>query len=130
MRMAAWTAAPYATASSGLIDLLGSLPLKEVEDKLDDTRDTSGTANGDYLVDLGLVDLRIAEDLLNRLESAAKEILAKLLEAGTGKGGVEVDTLEEGVDFDGSLGSRRKGTLSTLASRAETTESMRIAREI
>mmetsp|Transcript_77918 Transcript_77918/g.154776 ORF Transcript_77918/g.154776 Transcript_77918/m.154776 type:complete len:352 (-) Transcript_77918:618-1673(-) len=28
-RMAAWTAAPYATASSGLIDLEGSLPLKK-----------------------------------------------------------------------------------------------------
>ena len=95
MRMAAWTAAPYATASSGLIDLLGSLPLKEVEDKLDDTRDTSGTANGDDLVDLGLVDLRIAEDLLNRLESAVEEILAKLLEAGTREVGVEVNTLEE-----------------------------------
>ena len=27
-RIAAWTAAPYATASSGFIDLLGSLPLK------------------------------------------------------------------------------------------------------
>lgn len=26
--MAAWTAAPYATASSGLIDLFGYLPLK------------------------------------------------------------------------------------------------------
>jgi len=28
VRIAAWTAAPYATASSGLIDLLGYLPLK------------------------------------------------------------------------------------------------------
>mmetsp|Transcript_12628 Transcript_12628/g.31494 ORF Transcript_12628/g.31494 Transcript_12628/m.31494 type:complete len:266 (+) Transcript_12628:963-1760(+) len=30
-RIAAWTAAPYATASSGLIDLEGSLPLKKSE---------------------------------------------------------------------------------------------------
>ncbi|RNA39293.1 hypothetical protein BpHYR1_005078 [Brachionus plicatilis] len=29
VRMAAWTAAPYATASSGLIDLFSSLPLKK-----------------------------------------------------------------------------------------------------
>nr|CAI5821458.1 unnamed protein product [Callosobruchus analis] len=28
-KMAAWTAAPYATASSGLMDLLSSLPLKK-----------------------------------------------------------------------------------------------------
>ncbi len=28
LRIAAWTAAPYATASSGLIDLLGYFPLK------------------------------------------------------------------------------------------------------
>ena len=33
-RMAAWTAAPYATASSGLIDLLGSLPLKKSDTSL------------------------------------------------------------------------------------------------
>merc|ERR1712107_292100 len=29
LRMAAWTAAPYATASSGLIDLFNSFPLKK-----------------------------------------------------------------------------------------------------
>ena len=91
--------------------------------KLDDTGNTSGTTNENDLVNLGLVDLRIAEDLLNRLESAAKEILAKLLEAGTGEGGVEVDALEERVDFDRGLGGGGERTLGTLASGTETTES-------
>ena len=34
VRMATCTAAPYATASSGLIDLLGSLPLKKSDTSL------------------------------------------------------------------------------------------------
>ena len=114
----------------GVDRLVRLLAVEEVGNKLDDTWDTSGTANENDLVDLGLVDLRIAEDSLNRLESAAEEILAKFLQAGTGKGHVEVDTLEEGVDFDGNLGSRRKGALSTLASRAETTEGAEVGREV
>jgi hypothetical protein len=39
--------------------------------------------------------------------------------------GIEVDTLEKSVDLDGSLSSRRKGMLGTLASSAKTTKGMR-----
>ena len=39
---------------------------------------------------------------------------------------VEIDTLKEHIDFDGCLGSRRKGLLSTLASSVETTDSTRV----
>ena len=81
-------------------------------------------------MDLGLVDLRVAEDLLDGLKRAAEEVLAELLETRTGEGSVEVDTLEEGVDLDGSLSRRREGTLSALASRAETTESTGVGGEI
>ncbi len=52
---------------------------------------------------------------------AAEEILAELLKVGTGEGSVEVDAVEERVDFDGSLSSRGKGTFGTLASSVETT---------
>jgi hypothetical protein len=81
-------------------------------------------------VDVGLVDLGVAEDLLNRLEGAAEEVLAELLEAGTGERGVKVDTLEERVDFDRGLGGRGESALGALASSAETTEGTRVARQI
>lgn len=67
-------------------------------------------------MDIGLVNLRVVEDLLNRLEGRAEEILAELLKMGTGEGGVEVDALEQGVNLNGGLGGRRKGALGMLAS--------------
>ena len=81
-------------------------------------------------MNLCLVDLRVTEDLLDGLEGAAEEVLAELLETGTGKGGVEIDTLEEGVDLNGGLRCRREGTLGTLACGTEMTESTRVAREV
>lgn len=57
-------------------------------------------------MNIGLVDLRVAEDLLDGVQGAAEEILAKFLETSTSEGGVEVNTLEQGVDFDGGLCGR------------------------
>ena len=57
-------------------------------------------------MDVALVALRVMEYLLNGLECAAEEILAELLEVCMGNGGVEVDILEEQVNFDGGLGCR------------------------
>ena len=74
--MAAWTVALYAAALSGLVALMGSLPLKQT--------DTSGTSNKDNLVYVGLV--------------------AKLVETGMGGRCVKVNTLEKGVYLDGGLG--------------------------
>jgi hypothetical protein len=81
-------------------------------------------------VDVALVDLGVAEDLLDGLESATEEVLAELLETSTGKGGVEVDTLKQRVDFDRGLSGGRESTLGTLASGTETTESTRVGGEI
>jgi len=61
-RMAAWTAAPYATASLGLMLLLGSFATEEVRHELDDTGDTSGSTNENNFVDASLVDFRVVED--------------------------------------------------------------------
>jgi hypothetical protein len=41
------------------------------------------------------------------LDGGSAEILAQLLETGTGDGGVEVNALEERVDLNGGLGRRR-----------------------
>ena len=48
--------------------LFGSLAVEEVGDELDNTGDTGGATDEDNYVHLGLVDLRVAEDLLDGLE--------------------------------------------------------------
>jgi hypothetical protein len=81
-------------------------------------------------VDRGLVDLGVAKDTLNRLHGGAEEVLAQLLETGTGDASVEVDALEQRVDLNGGLRGRRKGTLGTLAGGSETTEGAGVGGEI
>ena len=114
----------------GVDRLVRLLAVEEVGNKLDDTWDTSGTTNQDNFVDVGLVDLRVTEDLLDGLESGAEEVLAELLETGTSERGVEIDTLEKRVDLDGGLGSRGEGTLGTLTSSTETTEGTGVGGDI
>ncbi len=103
--------------------LVGLLTIEEIGDELDDTRDTSGSTNQNDFVNVGLVDLGIPKDLLNRLECASEQVLAQLLETGASEGSVEIDTLEKGIDLDGSLGSGRESALSAFTSGSETPES-------
>jgi hypothetical protein len=103
--------------------LVGLLAVEEVGHKFDDARNTCGTANQDDFMDVRFVNFGISEDLLDRVESTTEVTLAQLFETSTSEGGVEVDTLKEGVDFNGCLGSVRKGTLSALARSPETTNS-------
>ena len=58
------------------------LAVEEVGNKFDNTRDMRGTTNQDYFMDVRLVDLRVAEDLLNRFKGTMEEILAELFKAG------------------------------------------------
>ena len=81
-------------------------------------------------MNVSLVDLRVLEDALDGFHRGAEEVLAELLEAGAGDGGVEVDALEERVDLDGGLGGRRESALSTLAGGAETAEGASVGREV
>ena len=74
--------------------LVGLLAIEEVGNKFDDTRNTSRATDQDDFMDIRLVDLGIAEDLLNRIKSTTEEILAELFKTGTSEGSVEVDTLE------------------------------------
>jgi len=74
------------TVGDGLVGvdaLVGLLAVEEVRHELDDTGNTSGATDEDDLVDVGLVDLGVTEYLLDGLESATEEILAKFLETGT-----------------------------------------------
>ena len=96
----------------------GLLAVKEVGNEFDYTGDTGGTTDQDDFVDVRLVDLGVAENLLDRVKSATEKILAKLFKASTSKGSIEVDTLEERIDFNGRLSGGRQGAFSTLASSA------------
>jgi hypothetical protein len=101
------------TVGDGLIGvdaLLELLAVEEVGKELLDAGNTGGTTNKDDLVNLGLLNVGILEDLLNGLDGAVEGL------------GVEVLAVEEGVDLDGGLGTVGKSTLGTLASSSQTTE--------
>lgn len=114
----------------GVDRLVGLLAVEEVGDELLNLGDTGGTTNKDDLVDGRLVALGVTENTLDGLHGGAEEILAQLFETSTGDGCVEVNTLEQGVDFDRSLGGGRKSALGTLAGGAETAESTSVGGEI
>lgn len=121
------------TVSDGLIGvdrLVGFLSTEEVGDELLNSGDTSGTSDKNDFVDGLLVDLGVTENLLDGFHGSTEEILAELFESSTSDRGVEVYTFEEGVDFDGGLGGGREGSLSTLASSAETTKSTSVRGEV
>lgn len=109
------------TIGNGLIGvdaLVGLFAVEEVGDEFDDTGNTSGTTDEDDFMNAGLVDLGVTENFLYGLKSGSEKVLAQLLETSAGEGGVEVDTIEEGVNFDSSLGGGGKSALSTFASRS------------
>ena len=121
------------TISNSLIRvdaLVGFLSIEEVRDKFNDTGDASRAANKDDLMHLALIDLGVVKDLFNWFESTTEEVLAELLETGTSKRSIEINTLIERVDLNGSLGSGREGALGPLTSGTETTNSTRVTRQI
>ena len=121
------------TVGNGLIGvdaLLELLAVEEVAEELLDLGDTGRTTNKDDLVDLLLGDVGVLENLGNRVQSASKGLLVQILETSTGDVGVEVLTVEQRVDLNGSLGGVGEGTLGTLASSSETTKGTSIAADV
>ncbi|RMX76855.1 hypothetical protein D0869_10348 [Hortaea werneckii] len=114
----------------GVDGLAWLLAVEEVGDQLLHLRNTGGTTDQDDLVDGGLVDLGVAEDTLDWLHGGTEEVLAKLLETGTGDGGVEVDTLEERVNLNGGLSRRGQSPLRALTSSTQATESASIGGKV
>ena len=85
--------------------IIGFLAAEDVRNKFDNTRDTSGTADQYDFMDIQLVDLGVAEVLLNRsrvLRNRSWQSSSKRARVRD----VKVDTFKGRIDFDGCLGSR------------------------
>merc|ERR1712164_120934 len=106
------------------------LAVEEVGHKLADLRDASGATNHDYFIHRTLVNLGVAENLLDWLEGATEQVGTEILEASTSDGGVEVDALKEGVDLEGCVGGGGQVALGTLTSCAKTTHGTWVGGEI
>ena len=81
-------------------------------------------------MDGGLVQLGITHGLLDRLEGALEEVGAEFLEPSASDRGVEVDALEERINFNVGLGRCRQGSLSSLAGSSQTTDSSLVALDV
>ena len=71
-----------------------------------DFGDSGGTSNKDDLIDGYFLKFGVSDSLLDALQSRSEEISAKFLESGSGKGGVEINTFVQSIDFDGGLSGR------------------------
>jgi len=114
------------TVGNGLIGVDGLVEFLAVEvvlEELLDLGDSSGATNEDDIVDAVLVDSGVSERFLDGVEGSSEEVGAKLFKSSSGDGGVEVNTLEERIDFDSSLGGGREGSLRSLAGGSETSDS-------
>ena len=121
------------TVSNGLIGvdaLLELLSVEKIAEKLLNLGNTGGATNEDDLVDLALVNVGILQHLFNRLDGSVEGLGVQVLETSTGNVGVEIFSIEEGVDLNGGLGSVGQRSLGTLASSAETTECTGVTRQI
>ncbi|KAH3659726.1 hypothetical protein OGATHE_005771 [Ogataea polymorpha] len=121
------------TVSNSLIwvdRLLELLTVEEVRQQLLDLWNSSGTTNKDDLVDLGLGDLGILQNLLNWSQGGLEESRVDVLESGSGDVSREVLTLEQGVDLNGGLGDGRKSSLGSLTGGSESSQSSGVARDV
>jgi len=107
----------------GVDGLVKFLAVEVVLEELLDFGDSSGATDEDDIVDAGLVHSGVSERFLDGVEGASEEVGAELFESGSGDGGVEVNTLEERINFDGGLGGGREGSLRSLAGGSETSDS-------
>ena len=105
----------------GVDRLVQLLAVEEVLQQLLDLRDARRPADEHDLVHCRLVELRVAQRLLDRVERAAEQVGAQLLEARARDRRVEVDALVERIDLDARLHAAREHALRALARRAQAT---------
>ena len=114
----------------GVDALLELLAVEEIAQHLLDLGNTGGSSNQHNLVNLIFGNARVLENLLNGSNGILEEGCVDVLETSTGDGGVEVLTTVQRVDLDSGGGDRGEGTLGTLASRSQTTESTGVIRDV
>lgn len=121
------------TESNGLVgvDALGSLLAVEVllNEGLD-LGDTGGATDKDDVVNLGLLNVGILENLFNGLDGLLEEIHVQLLELGAGKGLREVVALEESLNLDTGAHLRRESTLGLFSLTLELAHSLGILGDV
>jgi len=117
------------TEGNGLIGvdtLAGLLTGEELLEKSLNLGDTGRTTNKNDVINLGLLDLSVLENLLNRLEGLLEQINVKLLELSAGKSLREVLAVVEGLDFNASRHLGRESTLGLLNLALKLTHSLKI----
>uniref|UniRef100_K3X9R0 Uncharacterized protein n=1 Tax=Globisporangium ultimum (strain ATCC 200006 / CBS 805.95 / DAOM BR144) TaxID=431595 RepID=K3X9R0_GLOUD len=121
LKIAACTVAPNATASSGLIDLYRSLPLKKSDSNCCTfgmrVEPPTSTTSCTWLF----------ESFASRNTRSTGSMI---LEPRTRDRAVEVNALEQRVDFNVRLGRRRQRTLGTLARCAQATQRALVPRHV
>jgi hypothetical protein len=65
-----------------------------------DLGNSGGTSDEDDVVDVRLIHFGVAQRFLDRLQSTAEKIGAKILEPSASDGSVKIDPFEQRVNFD------------------------------
>ena len=84
------------------------LAVEEVGEQLADLGDARGAAHEHHLVHLALLEPRVLEHALDRVEAALEGRRVERLELGAREGHLEVDAVREGLHLE--LGLRRGGS--------------------
>ena len=114
----------------GIDTLVEFLSIEVVLEQLLDLGDTSGATDQHNVMDLSFIHLGVTKRLLHRVQRATEEVSVELLKASPGDGGVEVNSLIQGVDFDAGLGAGRQCALCPLTSGAQTTDSSLVVADV
>mmetsp|Transcript_36198 Transcript_36198/g.90333 ORF Transcript_36198/g.90333 Transcript_36198/m.90333 type:complete len:201 (+) Transcript_36198:676-1278(+) len=103
----------------GVDALVGLLAVEEVLEQLLHLGDARRAADQHDLVDLGLLELRVLDDLLHRRERLLEQVEAELFEAGARQRLGEVDAVVERLNLEAHLVLRRERSLGALDLAAE-----------
>lgn len=114
----------------GVDALLQLLAVEEIAEELLYPGNTGAATNQHNLVDLALLDVRILQDLLDRLDRAGEGLAVDVFETRTGDGGIEVLTVVEGIDLDRGLSGVGQSSLRTLAGSTQTTKGARVVGDV
>jgi hypothetical protein len=113
------------------VDTLGSLlAVKELLEKSLDLWNSGRTTNEDNVVNVGLLDLGILENLLDWLEGTLEEINVELLELGSGKSLREVVAIMESLNLDSGRHLGRESTLGLFNLTLQLTHGLEVLGDV